>query len=64
MFKSKKVVGFLDRFDNVCRGSMESAFTEFKNHSEPIISVPDMRLFIEEAPAIFGNVYDLLCDIM
>ena len=62
MFKSKKVVGFLDRFDNVCRGSMESAFTEFKNHSEPIISVPDIKVFIKEAPAIFGDVYKLLCD--
>jgi len=32
MFKTKKVVGFLDCFEDMCCGSMESVFTEFKNH--------------------------------
>ena len=63
IFKSKEIVSFLKRFDDMCRGLMESVFAEFKNHSKPIISVSAMKVFIEEAPSIFGDVYELLSDI-
>ena len=56
-------MGFLERFDDMCRGSVESIFAEFKNHSKRIISVPDMKVFNEEAPPGFGDVYELLSDM-
>ena len=58
LFKSKEVMGFLEHFDGMCRGSVESIFAEFKNHSKRIISVPDMKVFNEEAPPAFGDVYE------
>ncbi len=40
-----------------------AVLTSFQNHSEPIISTLTMKEFIEQAPAIFGDVWKLLCDL-
>ena len=48
LFKSKKVIRFIERFDDFCQESFESVFTEFKNHADPIIATADMQAFIDK----------------
>ena len=60
LFRSKRVIEFLDRFDEMCRSSIQSVFLEFKDHSQPIISTPMMEEFLNEAPYVFGELYQLL----
>ena len=63
IFISEKCVDFCNRFNKVCMDAIESVLTEFQSHSQPIISTPTMKEFIAEAPAIFGTVWDLMCEL-
>ena len=63
MFKSKKVVEFLNTFDDYCQIELGSVFDHFKIHAEPIIVTPDMHTFISQASAIFGDYWDLTCEL-
>ena len=63
LFKTKPVLKFIEKFDNHCRKSLESVFEEFKSHSDCVLSAADMKAFIAEAPAIFGDLWHLLCDL-
>ena len=60
VFRSKSVVDFLDSIDNHCKLCFEAVMTEFKNHSTPIVELPDMSTFIEQAPEVFGDVWTLM----
>ena len=40
-----------------------SVLNEFKNHSDPIVSTPSMEEFIEQAPVVFGDLWDVMCDL-
>ena len=63
IFTSDKVVQFLDGFDLHCWTQLEGVLSSFQNHSEPIIRTPKMQEFIEQAPAVFGDLWKLMCDI-
>jgi len=63
LFKTKPVLKFIEKFDDPCRKSLESVFEEFKSHSDCVVSAADMKAFIAEAPAIFGDLWRLLCDL-
>ena len=40
-----------------------SMLSEFKNHSDPIVSTPSMEEFIEQAPVVLGDLWDVMCDL-
>ena len=40
-----------------------SVLSEFKNHSDPIVSTPSMQEFIEQASVVFGNLLGVMCDL-
>ena len=55
IFHTDKVQKYLEAIDEHCRTCLESVFLEFKNHSDPIILVPDMKTFIDQATVVFGD---------
>ena len=63
LFRKKKVQEYMSLLDTHCRTRLESLFNEFQIHSNPIISVSDMQTFINQAPAIFGDTWQFLCDL-
>ena len=63
LFKNKKVNEFLTKIDETCFSSLQSFFLEFKDHSYPIVSTPTMLEFTAQAPAIFGDIWDLLYEL-
>ena len=63
IFHRKEVVSFLQRFDNQCKEGIISVLSDFNNHSDLIIFTPIMDEFIKEAPAVFGDMWDLMCDL-
>ena len=38
-------------------------FTEFKDHSRLTVETPNMLAFTEQAPTIFGDTWNLLCNL-
>jgi hypothetical protein len=60
---SKSVVGFCEKFDRLCMDSIKSVLTKFHVLLKPIIMTTSMQAFIEEAPAIFGELWDLMCNL-
>ena len=62
LFKLTAVVNFLDAIDESCRLSLESVFTEFKDHSWPVVETDVMLDFIDQAPAVFGPTWDKMCE--
>jgi len=62
LFKSKAVVNFLAAIDDCCRESLESVFTEFKDHSRPVVETEVMLDFIAQAPTVFGDSWDKMCE--
>ena len=38
-------------------------FTEFMDHSRPIVETPDMLAFTEQTPTIFGDTWEHLCNL-
>jgi len=63
LFRSKPVVHFLKEFDEFCFEALESVFTVMKNHAEPIIAAVDMQSFIDRAPKVFGDYWELECEM-
>jgi len=64
LFKTKAVVAFVTKFDEVCKKSLGSVFEEFKSHSDSVVSTAEMKAFIDEAPKVFGDLWHLLCDLI
>ena len=63
LFKSERVIRWVECLDNLFRTSMESVFTEFKDHADPIVSTDDLQAYIDEAPYILGDYWYLQCDL-
>ena len=63
LFRSKNVVTFLSKIDALCEKNLLSIFSDFKNHAEPIIPTSEMAALISEAPTIFGETWNHLCDL-
>ena len=63
LFRSKPVVRFSKEFNDFCFNALESVFTEMKNHAEPIIAQSDMQSFIDRAPKVFGDYWELECNL-
>ena len=63
LFKTAKVKEFIMRVDDKCRAGLELVFSEFKDHSDPIVSTLDMLELIAQAPSISGDTWDLLCKL-
>ena len=64
LFNTGKVQNYMMKaLISHCKQCLESLFTKFQINSNPIISVPDMKTFIEQAPAISGNTWEFLCDL-
>ena len=54
---------YLELIDEHCRTCLATFFIEFKDHSEPVISIPDMQIFIDQAPEVFGDTWGLLYNL-
>ena len=52
IFRTKKCKDFLKRFDDTCKAAQETVLCDFHNHSLPILLLPTMNAFIEEAPQV------------
>ena len=63
LFNTDKVQNYMKVLDSHCKDCLESLFTEFQIHLNPIISVPEMKTFIDLAPAIFSDTWEFLCDL-
>ena len=63
IFLSDSVNDFLQRFDIKCKESMEYCMTHFVNHTEPLVPTSTMREFIDAAPGVFGELWDLMCHL-
>ena len=63
LFRTPRVVEFLNEFDTFISTQFERALTEFQDYSEPIIKTPDFMRFVEKGPEVFGNLWYLLCDL-
>ena len=63
LLRSPEVVNFLSKIDSLCEENLMTVFTDFKNHAEPIIPTSDMRALIAEAPNVFGQTWNHLCDL-
>ena len=63
LFKSEAVIRWAEGIDELFRSSMESVFTEFKNHADPIVSADDLQAYIDDAPSILGDYWHLQCDL-
>ena len=63
VFKQKKVVAFLREFDSHCEESLRTVFTQFTNHSLPVISRGAMEGFIARSPEVFGDLWEILCHL-
>ena len=57
------MVQFLEKIDKCCEDNLRTKIAQFACHCEPIISLPDFQTFIEEAPAVFGDMWDLFSEI-
>ena len=53
----------MSKIDNTCFSCLQSVFLEFRDHSHPIVATSTMLEFIAKAPAIFGDTWDLLCEL-
>ena len=63
VIRTVKVQEFITHIDDKCRAGLESVFLEFKDYPDPIVSTPDMLEFVVHAPSIFGDTWNLLCDL-
>ena len=63
LLRSNEVVNFLSKIDSLCEKNLMSVFTDFKNHAEPIIPTTEMCALIAEAPNVFGQTWNHLCDL-
>ncbi len=63
LFRSNEVVTFLSKIDALCEKNLLSVFTDFKNHTEPIIPTMEMNALIAEAPTVFGQTWNHMCDL-
>ena len=63
LFRSKAVITFLSKIETLCEKNLLSVFSDFKNHAEPIIPTSEMTALIEEAPTVFGETWNHLCDL-
>ena len=63
LLRSTEVVNFLSKIDSLCEKNLLSVFTDFKNHAEPIIPTTEMCALIAEAPTVFGQTWNHLCDL-
>ena len=62
IFKSNDVVEFLDEIDDCFRTSLESVFTEFKDHSRPVVETDVVLGFIDQAPKVFRDTWVKMCE--
>jgi len=63
IFTSDRAVQFCQPFDDYGALQIESVLTTCQNHSHSILCTPDMKEFIKEAPAIFGDMWTLFCEL-
>ena len=63
LFRSNEVVTFFSKSDALCEENLLSVFTDFKNHTEPIIPTSEMKALIAEAPRVFGATWNHPCDL-
>ena len=63
LFTTKKVVDYLTTIDDTLKQAIERVLVEFTNHRQPLIPIETMREWISAAPAIFGPLWCLLCNI-
>ena len=42
---------------------MEFVICNFCHHGEPLIDTPDLMKIIEETPSIFGDLWELQCEV-
>lgn len=61
--RSPSVVKFMYNVDETFYEHMEAMFTSFRKNSVPIVNLPQMEEFIDEAPVVFGDLWKLLCDL-
>ena len=53
----------MEKIDETCQVGLRSLFTNFKDHSSPVVETPEILTFTERAPAIFGDTWNLRCDL-
>ena len=63
IFRTKPVINFLDNFDRACEDAIEFSLLNFVTHSDPIVPTDVMTYFISQAPAVFGDMWDLMCKV-
>ena len=63
LFRSPKVVEFLDRFDSEFSKGGEAVFTTWTEHAKPIVDTSVMKKYIDESKSVFGNLWTILCDL-
>ena len=64
VLRSAGVKKLLTDFDNKCRDAIESVLVDFHDHSKPIIVTPDMDELLRQAPAVFGDLWTVLCNLL
>ena len=57
------MVDFFESFDQKCHGAIKSVLYKFQDHSKPIVSTSTMEDLLQQAPKVFGDFWELMCQI-